>query len=172
MAVAVADAAAVENHHVIEQRSVAVRRVPQLLQVVGEQLHVVLLNLDALLHLHRVVLVMRHRVMRLGHADLRVRPRTLLAAVHERDDARDVRLIREQLQVVEQMDVLVEALRNAGGPRHVGYFFGALLLGLLDPPLHVAQRRQVVVHFRVVRRAELPLQLLHAIRHRIEDARS
>ena len=51
MAVAVADSSSIKNHHMVEQRSVTVRGVSQLLQVVGEQLHVVLLNLHALRHL-------------------------------------------------------------------------------------------------------------------------
>src|SRR4029077_2136724 len=126
MAIAVADRSAVKNHHMIEQRSVAVWRIPELLQVIGEEFQVVLLNLGAFRHFCRIVLVMCHRVMRLWNADLRVGPRTLLTAVHERADTRDVRLISQKLQVVEQMRVVVEALRNAGRPRHVRYFFGAL----------------------------------------------
>ena len=59
--------------------------------------------------------------VRLRNAGLRVRTGTLLTAVHERDDARDVRLIREQLQVVEQVRVQVEAVRNPRRPRHIGY---------------------------------------------------
>src|SRR5438046_6561766 len=86
MAIAVADCSAVKNHHVIEQRSVAVWRIPELLQVIGEQFQVVLLNFDALRHFFRIVLVVCHRVMRLWNADLRVGPRTLLTAVHERAD--------------------------------------------------------------------------------------
>src|SRR5438093_3764855 len=42
MAVAVADSSSIKNHHMVEQRSITVRGVSQLLQVVGEQLHVVL----------------------------------------------------------------------------------------------------------------------------------
>ena len=114
--------------------------------------------------------MVRHRVVRLGHANLRIRPRALLAAVHERDDARDVRLIREELQVVEQTGVIVEALGDARRPRHVGNFFRALLFGLLDPPLDVTQRGEIVVHPRVVRGTELPLQLLHPVHHRVEKA--
>src|SRR5439155_16763362 len=90
MAIAVADCSAVKNHHVIEQRSVAVWRIPELLQVIGEEFQVVLLNSGALRHFLRIVPVMCHRVMRLWNADLRVGPRTLLAAVHERADTRDV----------------------------------------------------------------------------------
>ena len=40
--VAVADARTIKNDHVVEQRAVAVRRVPQLLQIIREQLQVVL----------------------------------------------------------------------------------------------------------------------------------
>src|SRR5688572_12903126 len=90
MAIAVADRRTVQNHHVVEQGSVAIGSISKLLQIVGEELQMILLNLDALLHFLRIVLVMRHRVMRLGNADLRIGPRTLLSAVHECDNARDV----------------------------------------------------------------------------------
>src|SRR5678815_895180 len=131
MTVAVADARSIQNDHVVEQRAIAVGSVAQLLQIIREEFQMVLLNLGALLHLDRIVLMMRQRMMRLRNADLWVRPRALLAPVHECDDAGDVRLIREKLQVVEKTGVLVETLRNARGPRDVGNFLRALLLGLL-----------------------------------------
>ncbi len=49
--------------------------------------------------------MVRERVMGFGHADLRVRPAGLLAAVHERDHACQIGLVRQQLQIVEQLDV-------------------------------------------------------------------
>jgi len=50
MAIAVADRGTVKNHHVIEQVAVAIGRISKLLQIVGEEFQMVLLDLDALLH--------------------------------------------------------------------------------------------------------------------------
>ena len=77
------------------------------------------LILTSVRDLLRVVAVMRHRVMRLGDADLRVRPLADLARHHEREHARDVGLVRERQQVEHQLDVLVERLRHAD--RRVGH---------------------------------------------------
>ena len=69
MQVAVAHAAAVEDQRVIEQRAVAVRRGLQLLEEVGEQLRVIGVDPGLLRDQLRVVAVMRHGVVLLGHAD-------------------------------------------------------------------------------------------------------
>ena len=65
MTVAVADARSVQNDHVVEQRAIAVGSVAQLLQIVREEFQMVLLNPGALLHLDRIVLMVRQRMMRL-----------------------------------------------------------------------------------------------------------
>jgi hypothetical protein len=57
--------------------------------------------------------MMRQRMMRLRDPDLRVRPAGLLASVHERDHACQIGLVREQLQVVQQLDVRLEAVGHA-----------------------------------------------------------
>src|SRR5438105_4439181 len=92
MAVAVADAAAEKNDRMVEQRSIAILRRSQLLEVLGEQLEVISLNDGALVHLHRIVLMMRQRMMRLRNPDLRIRTSGLFASVHERNHAREVGL--------------------------------------------------------------------------------
>ena len=113
--VAVADASAKEKDGVIEQRPVAIRRIPQFFQILAEQHQMMPLNARALLHLRRVVLVVRQRMMRLGDPNLRIGPAGLLAAIHESDDPGQVRLIGQQLQIVQQPDVLLEYVRNTGG---------------------------------------------------------
>ena len=57
--------------------------------------------------------MMRERMMRLGNPDLRIRPAGLFASVHERDHARQIGLVGQQLQVVEQLDVRLEPVRHA-----------------------------------------------------------
>ena len=64
--------AAVHEHHVVEQRAVAVGRRPQLLQEVREHLHVQRVDLGELLQRVGTLLMMRQRMVRLGHADFRI----------------------------------------------------------------------------------------------------
>ena len=58
--VAVAHPGAIEQQRVIQQRPVTVRRVPHLLHELGEQGHVIGVDLGTLRNLHRIHLMMRH----------------------------------------------------------------------------------------------------------------
>ena len=98
--------------------------------------------------------------MRFVQADLRIHPRALLRAIHERGHAGDVALERQVLQVEHQLGVIVEPLRHAdAGPVVLRQRrFGVLRLGLLNPALDLAQHIEVVRHRRPIRRPELRLQ--------------
>src|SRR5688500_499110 len=106
--IAVAEARAVENNGVVEQRSLSVHGSTQLFEECGEERRVMHLDLGALLELLGVVLVVRDLVMRIRDAELRIRARALLASVHERGDAREIALKRERLQVIQQPHMVVE----------------------------------------------------------------
>ena len=102
-------------------------------------------DLRQLRQLLGIALVVRDRMMRVGHADLRIGAAAELAAHHERDDARQVALVREHLQVEHQLRVLVEAC--AGTPGRLiddGQLSRVLLLGVLDAPLDVANRLEIL----------------------------
>jgi hypothetical protein len=100
--VRIADAAAVQDQRVIQERAVAFRRRLQLLEVVGEERHVERVDLRHARDLLRIVAVVRQRVMRIGHADLGIGAVARLARELERHDARDVALHRQHLQVEHQ----------------------------------------------------------------------
>ena len=91
------------------------------------------------------VVVMRQRMMRFGHANLRIRTRALFLADHERDDAREIGLKREELQVEHQRQVIFEDRRRALRLLHRRQLDVALLLGLLNAPLDVANRLGILV---------------------------
>ena len=162
----VAHAAAEHDDRVIEQRAVAVGRGLQLLEVIGEQRHVIGVDLRQLLQLLRIVAVMRRRVVRLGHADLRIGARADFARHLERDDARHVGLQREHLQVEHQLDVLFP--RRRGTPT-----------GRVDDPAAATRRLccsafwmrrstsrtriEILVHLRAVAGAEPALQAGHFV---------
>jgi hypothetical protein len=142
MPIAVADAAAKQEDRMIEQRAVAVRCGSKFLEVIREQRHVIGLDLGALLHLLRLVLVMSQRMMGFGNANLRIRPSILLSAIHEGSHPCQIGLESQQLEIVEKSDVRFECVGNTYGPRHIGSAvagFAALLLSLLDATLDVAK---------------------------------
>ena len=93
----IAHAAAIENHRMIEQRTVAVPRGLQFFQVVGKQRNMERIDLCHLGELLRIAAVVRQRMMRLGHADLGIGARAGLASELERDDAGDIALHGEHL---------------------------------------------------------------------------
>ena len=63
--VRVPDRRPVEDHEMVQQRAIAVLRRPELQQEVGEELHVIRVDLRQLLDLLGCVLVMAERVVRL-----------------------------------------------------------------------------------------------------------
>jgi hypothetical protein len=77
--------------------------------------------------------------MRFGDPDLRVRTPGLFAAIHERDHAGEIGLIGQYLQVVEQLHVRLEPVRNARRLIDVRPLAIFLLLRLLDPAFDVTE---------------------------------
>ena len=168
--VAVAEAAAVEQRHVVEQRAVAVGRRLEPVQEVREQRRVVGVDAGQLVQLVGVVLVVRRGVVRLGHPDLGIGAAAVLAADHEADDAGQVRLVRQHLQVEHQPRVLVERGGNPERGRDVGQRLVHLGLGLLDAALDVAHRVEVLAELVAVAGAEVAAQVRHLVGHRVEEA--
>ena len=154
--VAVGDARAIQDRHVVQQRTVAVGRRAELRQVLREELRMIAVDLrhvrDQLGH----VAVMRQRMVRLGHANLRVRAGALLLADHERDDARQVGLKRQELQVEHQRQVIFEDRWHALRLLDRRQLEVALFLGFLDAPFDVADRLGVFVDLHLILRAQLP----------------
>ena len=140
--VAVGHPVAIQQHHVIEQRAVAVGRRRELFHVVREQRRVVGVDLGEVRELDLIVVVVRGRVMRLVDADLREGAPADLPPQHQRDHARQVALIGEHLQVEHQLHVIGERRRDAR--RLVDHRQRrVLLLGPLNPPFDVADRFEV-----------------------------
>ena len=168
--VAVAHAGPVDDHRLIEQRPVAVRRRPQLLQEAPEDLHVERVDLGQLDQLLLAVAVVRDGVVRLRDPDLGVGAHALLAADQEGADAGQVGLPGDQHQVEHQVGVLLEVGGDAGRLLDLRQPAAALRLGDLDAPLDVADRIEVPGQLRAVAAAELPLQVGDLGVHRVEDA--
>ena len=116
--VGVADTAPVKNEGMVKEIAVAIGRGLQLLEEMRRQGDVILVDLGALLELHGVVLVVRHRVVRGIDAKLWVSAIGLFFAECEHEHTRDVGLERERDQIEHQLCVLVIRLGHAN--RSVG----------------------------------------------------
>src|SRR5947207_967176 len=88
MRVSVAQRASVKNCGMIEQRAVAIRSSLQPLYKPGEQLDMERVDLRDLLDKIGMPAMMRERMVRIGHADFRIRTNAAFAAEHHGGDAR------------------------------------------------------------------------------------
>ena len=85
--------------------------------------------------------------------------------------ARDVGLERQHQHVLQQADVLLVVVGDAGRLIDLRQRRGAVgLLGALDPALDRADRLQVLVDRCAVLHADAPLEPVDGIGHRVEDA--
>jgi hypothetical protein len=117
-----------------------------------------------------VVAVVRERVVRLGDADLRIRARALLLADHERDDAREIRLEREHLQVVHQREMVLEHGRDTLWLVHRRQFEILLFLRPLHATFDVAHRLGVLIEPSLIAGTEIAAQAGELLVHRVQDA--
>ena len=73
MSVSIAHAGPIDHRHVIEERTIAVRSRPQLLQELREQGEVIGVDRGQLRELRRIIVVVRERVVGLGDTEIRER---------------------------------------------------------------------------------------------------
>src|SRR5688572_3368951 len=116
MKAGVTHAAAVQIERMIEERAVTVRRVLHALEEVREQRHMECIDLRDRQELLGIVAVMTGGMVRIRDADLDVAPIALLARELERDDARDVGLERQNLQIEHQLRMVGERRGNPHWP--------------------------------------------------------
>src|SRR5688572_2496963 len=108
--------ASIQVHRMVEQRPVAVWRGLHLLEELREQGDMERIDLGDLLDLFGIIAVMARRMVRIWHADLWIRAVAQLARELERDDARNVCLERENLQIEHELRVVGKRRGNADGP--------------------------------------------------------
>ena len=167
----IAHAASVQVDGVIEERAVAIGSRLHPLEELREQRHVERVDLGDLRHLFRIVAVMARGMVRVGHADLRIRAIALLARELERDDARDIRLERQNLQIEHELRVIGERGGNAHRPIQVGHrVIHRRGLGTLDLPLDLANAVEILIDANTIRDAHALLEPRDVSAERIEQA--
>src|SRR5947209_7836942 len=97
-------------------------------------------------YLHRIVAVMARWMVRVRHADIGISTIALFARKLEGDDARDVRLKRQNLKVEHELGMVGEGRRNAYGPVEVGCLIVRdPLLGPLDLTLDLTHAVEILI---------------------------
>src|SRR5439155_25370134 len=122
-------------------------------------------------HLFRIVAVMTRWMVRVGHADLRIRAIALLARELKRDDAREIRLERQNLQIEHELRVIGERGGNAHRPIEVGHrVLHRRGLGTLDLSLDLANAVEIVIDANTIGEAYAPLEPRDVSAERVEQA--
>ena len=144
----------------------------QLVEEGGEHFHVIGVDLGLHFHALRIVLVMRHGMVAVGHADLRIGAGAELARQHEADNAGDVALEGDGPQVEQQRGVIGEGIGDAHGGfgRAVAGGFAVLLFGLGDAAFDFAHVLEVIVDAGFVFRVHALGQIFHAGGDAVENA--
>ena len=173
--VGVADAGAVEEHRVIEERAFAVGRGFQALQIVGEERDVEGVDFRHAGDFFGVIAVVGQRVMRIGDAGLGgVGAVAGLAGELEGDDARDVALEGEDLEVEHELRVIGVGGGDAEGAVEVGgeIVLGDVGLGFLDTAFDLADGVEVFADFGLIGGAEAAFEAGNIFGHPVEEARA
>ena len=149
MRVTVRDPGPVNHGYVVHQRAIAVARGAQLVEQIREHLHVIRVDLRRFRNLLGLVLMVRDRMVRVGHADLRICHTALLMPEHERDHAGHIALISQNHQVEHQLEVVFPTRGNSRGTLHFRQF-AILLFRDLDAPLDPADRVEILGQLRAI----------------------
>src|SRR5579864_4611398 len=102
--------------------------------------------------------MVRKRMVSLGNADLGISPATQFPAHHEGNDSSQVALIGQNLQIKHQLGVLFKRTRDPHGLLHQRQLPGVLFLSLLDTPLDIANRLEVLGNLSTVARSDSSLE--------------
>src|SRR5690242_2617377 len=169
MLVGVAHIRAIEDQGVIEQRSITVRNGLQLLEEVHQHLHVISIDLGVIGYLLRTLGVMRTGVESGISATGRIVSVGQITCAEKRRDARNVRLKCQGRQVVLQLDVLVEGLRdsNRNGYR---WKIGGCFSGDFEATLDLADVFGVLIETGAISGSDRGANAAEAFGDNIQDA--
>src|SRR4030095_935437 len=116
---------------------------------------------------------MTDRMVRIRDADLRIRTIVLLTRELECDDAGDVRLKSQDLQVEQELHVISKLRGDSYRPIDVGHFgIRGRALGALNLALHLTNTIEILIHAHAIRNAHTLLEPRNVQAERIQQAAS
>ena len=169
VAVGVTDAAAVDDHAVVEEGAVAFGEGFEFLEEVGKLGAVKLVDAGDFFEFFGIALVVGDAVVGVGDADIGEAAIGTVVGEEEGGDAGGVGLEGEDLEVEHQADVVLVVVGDAGGLGVIGEGLGELG-GVAEAALDVADGGEVLVEFLFVGGAELALEGLGVFEDEVEDA--
>src|SRR6266481_3359423 len=117
------------------------------------------IDLRYLRYLYWIVAVMTGWMVRVGDADLRIRTIALLARELECDDARDIRLKGQNLQVEHELRVVGERRGNTYRPLEIGRLVVRhRLLAALDLTLDLTYAVEILIQAQAIGNAHALLE--------------
>ena len=167
--VAVGDAAAIDDHAIVEERALAFAHGLQAFEEVGELRHVEAIDLRQLRLLLRIAAVVRDVVMAIGHAGEGVAAVAAIVGHHESGDPGGVGLESEGEEVEHDAEVLFVIARHAGGRGVFGRGHGEAL-GAFEALLNLADAGEVFVELLLVADAESGAELPGVGEDEVENA--
>src|SRR6266404_2374403 len=129
------------------------------------------IDLRYLRHLFWIVAVMTGWMVRIRDADLGIRTVALLARKLECDDARDIRLKGQNLQIEHELRVVGERRRDPYRPIEVGHLVVRYrLLGALDLTLDLTNTVEILIQAHAIGNAHALLEPRDVPGERIQQA--
>src|SRR6185436_4729204 len=129
------------------------------------------IDLCYLRYLYRIVAVMTGGMVWVRDADLRVRTIALLAGELEGDDARDIRLQGQNLQVEHELRVVGERRGNTYRPIQIGRLVVRhRLLGPFDLTLDLTYTVEILIQAHAIGNAHALLDPGDVLSERIQQA--
>ena len=171
MVITVAHTRAVENDAVIQQGAITILGTVHFLDEPREQRHLMRIDFRVLLNVVRIELVMRHAVMRLWDANIRVRASAQLSRHLRAAYSCHISLVGQDKQVEQQVHVVIVCLWHTTGLRH-RWQRSVLVVCLrpLDPTFDLPHRIKIVFHRGSIPQAQSAFQTTDTLCDRIEDA--
>lgn len=171
VAITVTNASTVDNHRVVQKRSLRLLDCMHFLENVAELGNVELIDDCFLFKLIRVSAVVRHIMVPLGYADSWVAPVASFVRKHERCHASEVSLERQNHHVAHEANVVRIIMRD---PRwnssSASTNVGGGPVKLREPLLDFSHRGEIFVQLLLISVAELRSQAAGIFHYEVEHA--
>ena len=168
--ISVGHTAAIENHRVIEQTSVSIRRGLEFVEEVGQRLDVISIDFRKVVHVGAVIRVMRASVETISNAAERICRRTEIAREHHCGNSRDARFVCQYLKIEHQLHVFVERFGHTYRRFRYLQFHRDLILSSQNAPFDLTNVIEILADANPVALRKIVLQPGHFLCDRIKDA--
>ena len=167
--VCVGETAAMDHHRVAEQAAIAVWRGLQAVEEMGKKLRVVHVDACYLFDPFLVAELVCQWGVRIRDTNLAVGALACLASVHEGDDAREIGLQGQNLQVEHHLGVIGKFYGNASRLFDDADEFFVFPFSTFDVAFEFPNGEQILIHLAPVGAAQVDRQALRIVANQVEN---